>query len=125
MEVAELKELLDSAPLTEKGHVTPEVRDAFFKKVRRTEWLRSNFVHTVVLRFVRMSDRTKQICGSTDFGRSHGVKPSDRQALQVRVNQANRVCFDCPARNPVWLSLPFGAFVCTRFRAVTCVPLST
>jgi hypothetical protein len=62
MEFAELKELLDSAPVTEKGHVTPEVRDAFFKK--------------------------------------------------VRVNQANRVCFDCPARNPVWLSLPFGAFVC-------------
>merc|ERR1719359_2566947 len=62
MELADFQELLNSAPLTDKGHVTPEVRDAFFKKVRQSP--------------------------------------------------ANRVCFDCPARNPVWLSLPFGAFVC-------------
>jgi ADP-ribosylation factor GTPase-activating protein 2/3 len=61
-ELAELKELLDSKPLTEKGHVQPEVRDAFFKKIRQST--------------------------------------------------ANRICFDCPARNPVWLSLPFGTFIC-------------
>ncbi|CAD7944597.1 unnamed protein product, partial [Amoebophrya sp. A120] len=31
---------------------------------------------------------------------------------KLRARQENRTCFDCPARNPTWLSLSHGCYVC-------------
>ena len=90
-ELAELKELLDSAPLTDKGHVQPEV--------------------PARLRFCG--------CGMAppkwmlaSFKRTTKAEVRDAFFKKIRQSMANRICFDCPARNPVWLSLPSPETAC-------------
>ena len=39
---------------------------------------------------------------------------SDTQTIfrKLRGLPENKICFDCPIKNPTWCTIPYGAFVC-------------
>ena len=39
---------------------------------------------------------------------------NDTQTIfrKLKALPENKICFDCPIKNPTWCTIPYGAFVC-------------